>query len=75
MKKKVKGTVLNFDKIKGFGYILIDKGFEHENEKVFCHFSNILKMKFKYLEPNQKVTFFISNDENNLTALDITKDE
>ena len=49
----LKGTVLFFDKKKGYGFITPDEG----NEDVFVHFSALVGSGFKTLEEGQSVEF------------------
>lgn len=47
------GSVLSFDKQKGFGFIKPDD----QSEKVFVHFSAIQSSGYKTLEVGQRVNF------------------
>lgn len=48
----MKGTVINFDKNKGYGFI---KG--NDQLSYFVHHTNILMSGYRYLTENQKVEF------------------
>jgi CspA family cold shock protein len=49
------GSVLSFDKQKGFGFIKPDD----QSEKVFVHFSAIQSSGYKTLEVGQRVNFVL----------------
>ncbi len=53
------GTVIRFNKIKGYGFIKADEG---ENE-VFVHFSKIQQSGYKELQVGQRVQYDIEVGE------------
>jgi len=55
---RVEGTVKWFSARLGYGFITGDDG-----EDVFCHFSSIQSDGYKSLDPGDRVSFGIQNDE------------
>lgn len=54
-----KGTVLRFNKIKGYGFIKPDEG---DNE-VFVHFSQVEMAGYKELKEGQRISFELEKGE------------
>lgn len=54
-----KGTVLRFNKIKGYGFIKPDEG---DNE-VFVHFSQVEMAGYKELKEGQRISYELEKGE------------
>lgn len=50
------GTVIRFNKIKGYGFILTE-----DKKEVFIHFSEIITEGYKKLKEGQRVTYSLQN--------------
>jgi cold shock protein len=58
------GTVIRFNKIKGYGFIAPD----NENEEVFVHFSQIQMDAYKELKEGQRVCYKLDMGERGVFA-------
>ena len=67
-KKRLAGTVVNFLKLKGYGFIRQEYG-----EKVFVHFSDIRGKEFRTLVPGEEVEFSLRDGERGLQAVDVLR--
>lgn len=54
-----KGTVLRFNKIKGYGFIKPDEG----DKEVFVHFSQVEMAGYKELKEGQRISFVLEKGE------------
>jgi len=54
-----KGTVLRFNKIKGYGFIKPDEG----DSEVFVHFSQVEMAGYKELKEGQRISFELEKGE------------
>jgi CspA family cold shock protein len=54
-----KGTVLRFNKIKGYGFIKPDEG----DKEVFVHFSQVEMAGYKELKEGQRISFELEHGE------------
>ena len=63
-----KGTVKWFNAQKGYGFITN----ESTGEDVFVHFSGIAGEGYKSLEEGQNVTFYITEGNRGLQAVNVT---
>ena len=54
-----KGTVLRFNKIKGYGFIKPDEG----DKEVFVHFSQVEMAGYKELKEGQRISFELEKGE------------
>lgn len=54
-----KGTVLRFNKIKGYGFIKPDEG----DKEVFVHFSQVEMAGYKELKEGQRISFQLEQGE------------
>jgi len=54
-----KGTVMRFNKIKGYGFIAPENG----GKEIFVHFSQIQTPGYKELKEGQRVSFEIEKGE------------
>ena len=54
-----KGTVLRFNKIKGYGFIKPDEG----DGEVFVHFSQVEMAGYKELKEGQRISFVLEKGE------------
>lgn len=61
-----KGTVDDFDKKKGYGYIILDDG-----EKAFVHYTAIQSEDYKTLENGEKVELMIADGAKGLVAVKV----
>lgn len=52
------GTVLRFNKIKGYGFILAEDG-----KEIFVHFSEIVTTGYKELKEGQQVHYILKQGE------------
>lgn len=62
------GTVLRFNKIKGYGFI---KPHDRDAE-VFIHFSEVQSSGYKELKEGQKVSYTLTEGEKGLFARDVS---
>ena len=62
------GTVIRFNKIKGYGFIAPETG---EGE-IFVHFSEIQNEGYKELVEGQRVTFSIATGDKGMFAKQVT---
>ncbi|STX52328.1 Cold shock-like protein CspD [Legionella busanensis] len=53
------GTVVRFNKIKGYGFISSDR----DNREIFIHFSEVQTQGYKELKPGQRVSFLLARGE------------
>jgi CspA family cold shock protein len=53
------GTVIRFNKIKGYGFIKADS----DEKEVFVHFSEVQSAGYKELKDGQKVSFVLASGE------------
>ncbi len=53
------GTVLRFNKIKGYGFIKPDEG----DKEVFVHFSQVEMAGYKELKEGQRISFQLEKGE------------
>lgn len=53
------GTVLRFNKIKGYGFIKPDEG----DKEVFVHFSQVEMAGYKELKEGQRISFQLEQGE------------
>lgn len=67
------GRVLFYDPTKGFGFIVPDNSSGRKEENVFAHQSKINMDGFRYLKPNQRVTYRPAlREDGKLFAVDIS---
>ena len=62
------GTVIRFNKIKGYGFIVPDAG----GEEVFAHFTKIQTGGYKELKEGQRVSYELEKGDRGLFATNIT---
>ncbi len=62
----MQGTVKNFNKEKGFGFINADDG-----KDIFFHYSELQMEGFKTVNPSQVVEFDVVETEKGLRAVNI----
>jgi len=53
------GTVIRFNKIKGYGFIAADT----DDKEIFVHFSEVQSEGYKELKEGQRVSFLIKNGD------------
>lgn len=58
------GTVLRFNKIKGYGFIKPDVG----DEEVFVHFSQVEMAGYKELKEGQRISYELEKGERGFFA-------
>ena len=63
----LKGTVRQFDKKKGFGFIIPDDG----KQDLFVHFSAITSAGYKILDQNQRVQFVEIEGKKGMQAVEV----
>lgn len=54
-----KGTVIRFNKIKGYGFIQSDEG----GEEIFVHFSEVQTEGYKALQVGQRISYLLKQGE------------
>jgi cold shock protein len=54
-----KGTVIRFNKIKGYGFIIADT----DNHEVFVHFSEVQTAGYKELKVGQRINYTLEHGE------------
>lgn len=54
-----KGTVIRFNKIKGYGFIRPDES----KTEVFVHFSQVEMAGYKELKENQRISYVLNKGE------------
>ncbi|HEX2549714.1 MAG TPA: cold-shock protein [Gammaproteobacteria bacterium] len=63
-----KGTVIRFNKIKGYGFIKPDEG----ATEVFVHFSQVEMAGYKELKENQRISYVLNEGERGSFATEVT---
>lgn len=61
------GTVIRFNKIKGYGFIKPDDS----EEEVFVHYTAIESSNYKELKPEQKVSFEVEDNGRGPSATNV----
>lgn len=54
-----KGTVIRFNKIKGYGFIQSDK----DNQEIFVHFSEVQTEGYKELQIGQRTSYTLQKGD------------
>lgn len=62
------GTVMRFNKIKGYGFIVPDSG----GDEVFVHFSNVQSEGYKELKEGQRVNYVLQQGERGVFATQVS---
>lgn len=62
------GTVMRFNKIKGYGFIVPDSG----GDEVFVHFSNVQSEGYKELKEGQRVNYVLQQGERGIFATQVS---
>lgn len=61
------GTVMRFNKIKGYGFIKPDEG----DDEIFVHFSAIQQSGYKELQAGQRIKFELNHGERGAFASNV----
>lgn len=73
---KFKGTVMRFNPVRGFGFIIPDKPPSRKAGELFFHYSEIQadKSKYRNLQANQRVEFeILTGSDGRLFAVEVSK--
>jgi CspA family cold shock protein len=62
------GTVVRFNKIKGYGFITPDSG----DKEVFVHFSEVKSSGYKELKEGQRVNYVLKQGERGEFATEVS---
>jgi cold shock protein len=62
-----KGTVIRFNKIKGYGFIKP----ETDDQEIFVHFSEVQAAGYKELAVGQRITYTLKQGEKGAFATDV----
>ena len=65
----MEGQVYLFDDLRGFGWI----DSKDQSKRVFVHFSDIDAAGFRSLNPGEKVTFDVEENERGLRAKNVSR--
>ncbi|MFC2149992.1 cold shock domain-containing protein [Calditrichota bacterium] len=66
--ERYKGTVVQFHKLKGFGFIQTETG-----DKIFVHFSDIEGQSYRTLTEGEEVEFAIVHGSKGLQAVEVKR--
>jgi|TARA_R110002126_G_scaffold273866_1_gene418727 CspA family cold shock protein len=62
-----KGTVIRFNKIKGYGFIKS----ETDSQEIFVHFSEVQASGYKELKVGQHISYTLKQGEKGVFATDV----
>ena len=68
-KKRLNGTVLWFNEVKGFGFIKR----EDKEKDVFVHFSAVQNSGLNYLKKDEQLTFEVDDGDKGPSAVNLQK--
>ena len=71
---KFKGTVMRFNPVKGYGFIIPDKPPSKKAGELFFHHSEIQADKYRNMQANQRVEFdILTGSDGRLFAVEVSK--